>query len=709
MAKRTLRFRSALAALLVCCTLPARADVPLRSYHVSIDGIAGRPIAGYWDGAHVMVALEDVAADLGYRLKRDRGTRILQVNEESYSFSGGRSDVLSAGDPILQTTALPVEHGRTLFVAVVDLQTLLADDFSVTTGGIRISTNAPAQNVHTSPLQHPRVSTYTVRSDSGMGGNGPPAGAAQRLSNDPVNALIVHASIYNSGGFSSRMLSFSTEGARLRGNVDFSGFDNSFPALTGQVTVGTRDRYVQFGYESSPLNGLVFNSPGGYGVSIRQAGATYGSVHDVLGRTIVAMRSDRPGGALIFGIMRANGTFTSISGYRTSTDGIVKVTREVWLTSTGAAGSISFATQGRFFGEAVASGAFGNVPLTVGEAPDRLNLGFRVNSRVTLRGGLISGYGLRLSPYIAASIAGLRGLTGSLQASGNYRTASVSYAAPQASLSGSFTTSPQGASWAVSGSATQRRRLWEFTAYQSAGNQDDVVRTKAPAGLGLILGIERVVSTNRTRFGPVFGTSLPFGRSTFFELTEHPTTAGRALGFALTQRISFAPQPPGMTIGLEHAAAADLYVDDRLIRRIDAGVTKVAIPAGSRRVQARTADGNFASLAVDIDETVKSADVALLPLRQTVGRVIVAEADEAGRKLPLDHIQIVLEPGGVLAETQPDGSFIFPPTPTAANARVSIVVQSLPPGLSAGDDKPADALPLSLSVKTAVKVHRKIF
>jgi len=91
-------------------------------------------------------------------------------------------------------------------------------------------------------------------------------------------------------------------------------------------------------------------------------------------------------------VIRENAAITPVWGDRTSSDGIVKFTREVWMTDRAAAASIGIATQGRFFGEAVASGVLGPFPLMIGEAPERLNLAFRANSRITVRAGLTSGY-----------------------------------------------------------------------------------------------------------------------------------------------------------------------------------------------------------------------------------------------------------------------------------------------------------------------------
>ena len=703
MARRPLRFRSILAAVLVCfLTAPAQANVPIGKYAVYVDGVQARSIAGFSDGAHLMVSLENVAAALKYSLKRAGATRILRVNDDVYSFSPGQSGVLLGSDIILETSALPVVRDRMLFVATGDLQTVLSQAFAVNANRIDISAGQTPLDVHTAPLLRPRVSTYTVRSESGTA-------TPRQLASDPTNALVVHAEIANSGGFSSRDLSFTTEGTRMRGSVALSAFDNSSPALSGQVTIGTGDRYAQFGYESNPLSGLMFDAPGGTGVNIRRGDLTYGTEHDSLGRTILFIRRERENGAAFYGLLRANGTTTMITGYRSSVDGIVKVTREVWLTGSGAAASFSVATQGRVFGEAVASATLGNVPLTIGEAPERVDLGFRASNHLTLRAGATSGYHLAATPYVAASIFGTSGTTGSLQLAGKYRTASVSYAGLQGQLAGSYTTSPDGASWSLFGSVTQRRRLLEFSAYQSAGNQDDIIRTHTSAGPGFILGVERVVSGGRTRLGPVFGIGLPISLSSSFDLTEHPTVSGRALGFGFTQRIAFAARVRMHVIGIQHGAPSELYVDDHLERRIDAVVMSIGVTAGNHRVQARSIDGAYASLPAAIDDSTMTVDLALLPVRQIAGRVVELNADPAGRKIQLDHIQIELEPGDVLTETEVDGTFIFPATPTAPNARVAIVMESLPKDLTVGDDAPANAVPLTLSVKTRVKVHRKIF
>jgi len=261
----------------------------------------------------------------------------------------------------------------------------------------------------------------------------------------------------------------------------------------------------------------------------------------------------------------------------------------------------------------------------------------------------------------------------------------------------------------IFGSTALYRRLWEFTAYQSAGNQDDAISTRTAGRSGFIFGAERIVSGGRTRIGPIVGVALPVSPTSSLDLTEHPTTTGRTLGFGFTQRVAFNPRVPTRRIKIEHAAAALLYVDDHLALRIDASVDGISIAAGRHLVQARSANGNFASLPAAVDERTTTVDVALLPVRQIVGRVVQVDADPAGRTVVLAHIQIRLEPGDQLVETEADGSFIFPPTPVAPNARIAIVASSLPDDLRAGDDAAVAVLPLILGVKTRVKVHRTTF
>ena len=272
----------------------------------------------------------------------------------------------------------------------------------------------------------------------------------------------------------------------------------------------------------------------------------------------------------MYGLIRSHGRLTPVAGDRTSTDGIVKVSRELWLGASGAAAAIAVATQGRLFGEAMASATIGSFPLEPGDAPDRLSLGFRAGDRLTLHSGFTTGYGVKASPYVSASVFGAHGLTGSVQALGGYRSANVSYAASQMSLSASFATSSSGADWALAGSRTVGNRLWDFTATREGPAQDDIVRTRTARGASLLLGLERVVAQGHTRIGAIFGTSVPISNSSFFDLFEHPSGSGRAIGFGFTQRVSFAKRVAPRMIRLEHASAGQLFVDDMLTGSINA-------------------------------------------------------------------------------------------------------------------------------------------
>jgi len=522
--------------------LPALAQQSSHPYAVYVNGESANAVSGFFDGAHVMLSLEGIAADLGYRITRTGTTRLLHVRDDIYSFAPGSADVLLDGESILQARALPVERRRLLYVCVCDLKTILSQTLVVTKNRIDISAAQAPQNLHTSPLTHPRVSSYTMAADSEAPAAPRAFALSKRFNSDPANALIVHAEVSDFGGFHSRSLSFTTDGTRVRGDIGISKFGDFSAFAAGQLAVGSRTRYVQMGDEGNPLSGLVFNAPGGTGLNVQRANTAYGWVHDSLGRTVVLMRRDDDYGATMYGLVRIGGTAVPIIGRRASTDGILKTTREIWLTGSGLAGSMSVASQGRIFGEAVASASIGKVPLTVGEAPQRLNLGFRASNRLTFRAGITSGYRLPGTPYFAATVNGTRGISGSVQLAGNAANAELSYASLQSSVSAVYTTSNDNpASWAISGTLEHSRRIWDFSAYHSGANQDDVIRTHMATGPGFILGAEHVRQSGRTRIGPIFGISLPVGRLSSFELSEHPISTGRTLALGFMQRIEFAP------------------------------------------------------------------------------------------------------------------------------------------------------------------------
>jgi hypothetical protein len=711
MVKQTSPFRSAVVALLILgMTAPVFAQAAVRPYAVVVDGTPSRLSSGYFNGAHTMLALENIGASLHLRVTRHGTTRVLHVGDDAFSFSPGNTNVLLGGDVVMQTIGPPEERNGLLFVTADDLQALLSESFAVNNTTLDVTTAAPAQYVHTAPLDHPRVSRYTVRSDSGSGGDGSARRARPRTAAfDATNALLIHAAISDSGGFRSRDLSFTTDGTRLRGSLDVAAFANSNPSLSGALAVGTRDRYINAGSESNPLGGLVFNAPGGYGASLHRPALAISVEHDSLGRTLVVLRRDRDNGATLVGTMRVNGSDALVAGDRQSVDGVVKMTRELWVSTGGAAASIDVATQGRFFGEAVASGTLGAFPLTLGEAPDRLNAGFRANDRMTLRAGVASGFGVGISPYLGVNFFGNHGLSGSVQLTGASRNAVLSYTGPQSSLSANFSSGAGGSSWGAVGSLAQRLLLWDFSAFRSGDNEDEVIRSHAATGFAPIIGLERIASASTRRIGPVLGVSVPLGRTTAFELTEHPIAAGRALAFGLTQRIGFAPRVPMRTLTLQNAATSLLYIDDRAAQHVDANVQRVLIAPGAHRIQARSLDGMQESLPITLDDNVSQANVELLPVRTVAGRVVQTDADPAGRKISLEHIAVRLEPGDLLVETDADGTFVFPAGPTAPNARVSIVRETLPDMLTVGDDAPADAVPLQLSVRTRVKIHHKKF
>ena len=243
----------------MCCVMiPARADVPIQSYSVFVDGKPSRPIAAYFDGAHVMVSLENIAAAMRYSIKRNRGTRSLHVGQDAYSFAPGQGDVLASGEVILQCTALPVGGAGCCLLRWSIFRRYSRKISRSATGASTLQLSRPRSMCTLLPRIGGTFPDYTVRTDSSSGS--PLAGQGPSVNSNPENALIVHGSVSDYDGFSSRGLSFSTEGARIRGNLDLSEFGNSGTSLTGQIAVGTPERYVQLGYEQSPLDGLLFGA-----------------------------------------------------------------------------------------------------------------------------------------------------------------------------------------------------------------------------------------------------------------------------------------------------------------------------------------------------------------------------------------------------------------------------------------------------------------
>ena len=710
MAKRPSRFRSAVAAVLFAAlTAPAMpAAAPLQHYAVYVDGVHAGSADAFYNGAHTMVAMEGIAGVLHLKLLREGSSRLLDLEGDAYAFAPGKTEVTLAGSLVMQTVGPPEERGKMLFVALEDLQALLSESFAAVPGRIDVASAQAALNVHTAPLTHPRVSSYVVKTEGAAGG-GRAAGGARRAVGDATNALVLHASLADFGGTRSRDFSLTTDGTRLRGNLAISAFDNSAPGINGQIAVGTHDRFVQFGTAMNPLNGLLFNAPGGYGLASRQPETSLTIEHDSLGRTVYAMRRERESGATIAALIRAGGTLMPVFGERFSTDGILKVTRELWVGPQGAAASLGLATQGRLFGEAVLSQSIGTFPLTIGEAPQRANIGFRATDRFVVRAGVTSGFAMKASPYAGVSLAGPAGLSASLQIAGANRNGTLSYTGPRASFSGTMSASPDGSSWGVTGSVTRGHNVVDISAFRSGTNEDEVVRFHDARGIGPIVGLERIVGPGVRRIGPIFGLSVPVSRVTAFELTEHPSGSRRTLSVGITQRIAFEPRVHLRTLQFDHAAASYVYVDDHLVGRIDERSHQLSVAPGSHRLQVRTADESRASLPVMIDDKSTRVDAAMEPVVRIAGRVVQADADPAGRRTSLEHITVKLEPGDLSVETDADGAFAFPASPVFPGARVSIVKDSLPPGLELGDDAPAEAGPVRLTVTTRVKVHRKTF
>jgi hypothetical protein len=498
----------------------------------------------------------------------------------------------------------------------------------------------------------------------------------------------------------------------------------SRPSVSGTLTAGTGARHATVGGFTDPLYGVIFQSGGSNGVQLQSASGTqlswantsYGNRHTV------AFSQRRKDTNHVLAVISQPGAHTQllVGLQTTASTKNSEFDREAWAGTNGVAAGIHFRSGARFYTEERLGFAGGGLPLIPGDAPTQIDAGYDLTSALGARLGFEAAKGQYGRPFM--QLYGHAGsVSGSLthQAQGNVATVGVN----GDTTSGFFNYGRyQGSSFvSASGQAQVRRGLVIADSYSAShGTRDSWAEYLFNRnGPGLTLGVESVATSDASRFGPIIGATAPLTSALVARVEFHPLAHGNGIRFALNQTLTarnrIAPTH-FITVGASTEQLSPVYVLIDGIRgpQLAGSTARIPVPDGNHYISLQTQDDQFGSQeARVIDGNPASVTLPLWPVAEIHGRVSLpgdAATVFLGGLPSVANITIIIQPGGLITQTDPSGNFTFAPQPIAPGATVGIDGSALPDGVAPGPLQPAVAnQSITLVLKPSKKVEKVTF
>lgn len=640
--------------------------------------------------AQPLVPLASLARALGWHVQAlSNGARVQGDDRNVFIRIGSRS--IREDNQLRPIFAEPpLERGGTLYLAASDAARLFG--LSVLRSPGVLAFRRPAQLGGASeiieitappaprPRPTPRPARQTVNAEAAL----------------HASAGRILISMDRSGASSMFQVAAATSGSYLQTQLAATGV-NQLGLPTGTVTVGSKERNLEIGGFSDPLNGLILHGGAAQGLDYYRADLR----RDVFagrrlgdGTSLVGIVSGAPGngGSDVVAMLFRDGAYdqTIVRRLRIERKPWGDFTRELLFGDRGVGAGFRARTRGRTFVESTASFATPGLPLGPNDAPISVDVGRALSDQTTVVGGFATGPQQPLGPFAAISTRS-RALQAALSATSRTVTASLSYQTPDASLQVYAIPGLQHASGAQARFNLQRATI-DLNLTNSAGSRDASLELRtAHAGINLIAG---AALPGAGRAGPIVGVSVPLGSVFALEATRRPAGSGSALRVSLAVGIAARRPRQAATLAALVRVAADqsgapmqLFVDSAPVLSFRTPTVKVNVTPGRHTFAVERVDGTAGSIdvAVDIEAAGDTIALSVWPERSIAGHVELDAAAVAPADFSLARIIVVIQPGNITTETAADGSFVFPMQPFAPDATVGVDAGSLPRTLRAAD------------------------
>lgn len=720
MAARTYDFRKILAlipaAALCVAAAPARTSTTL----VTINGAAARLPSDRATRA-LLVPIEPVAKRLGIPVRHAEGGIELAVDGSWIRVASGDVTVREDGAPMMRLSAFPRMHGGQLYVSASDMSDLLDVNASVQANRLIITgkkpSAVPALTVSEIATPTPRPSPAAVRTT---------VLNSARAAIPQGRHLFGHASLEFMNQANSRFYQGMFDGGS--GAVHASLYANGSPGthtmIGGTVTVGSGARHTDFGSFPDPLYGEIFNSGGTNGIDVEnQSGTTLAWGNSPFGNRHVLAISRVHGsvtGVASFVSQPGSGTQLLVGFLKSESTPKGFFSQELWIGEHGLGAGVHYRTAGRLYMEDRLGIAGAGLPLIPGDAPTQIDAGYDFSSSMGLRVGLDGAKDQSIRPF-AQLYAQSHGLQASFshQLQGNVVTAGYD----GVGIHGFVDYGRTASSTFLSGSGQVQLGRGLFTANAYAASQDSrdewVEYQFNSTAAGPALGIESVSAGDAHRFGPIVGIALPVAHLLTARVELHPLAHGNGLRIAMQQTLTLrnrASQTRFITVGSETPPSSHLFVLVDGVRgpALSSAAVRVPVSDGAHYVSLESEDGKLGSPETRVvDGNPAALTLPLWPILEVSGSVRLPKSVTTGllgARPSLANITVVIQPGTIVAQTDANGNFDFPPQGIAPNSTITVDATSLPPGLAPPSPMAfsGDA-PITMQLQLSKKIEKVTF
>jgi hypothetical protein len=668
-----------------------------------------------------MVPVERLAKHLGLPVRRGRGRVQVDVDGSWIEINANDITVREDGSPMMRLTAFPRLQSGQLYVGVADLANLL--DVNVMAHGNRLVIGAKDARAERA-MTVSELATPTPRPSAD-----PPRATA--FSNTVAaipqgRHLIGHASFEFMNQANSRFYQGMFDGGSgsVHASLYANGSQGTHTMVGGTVTLGTGARHADFGSFPDPLYGEIFNTGGTNGVDFEnRSGTTFSWGDSPYGnRRILALSNTHGALTQIASLVSEPGSGMQLLGGLIRSTATAKgfFSQEIWIGEHGLGAGIHYRTAGRFYMENRLGIAGAGLPLIPGDAPTQLDAGYDFSSSLGLRAGIDGAKDQPLRPF-AQIYAQSHGFQASFshQLQGNVLTAGYD----GTGINGFVDYGRSGSSTFLSGSWQMQmgRGLFTANAYStSANSRDEWAEYQFNSGsAGPTLGIESVSSGDDHRFGPVVGVALPVARLLTARLELHPLARGNGLRVAVQQTLTVrnrVAQQRFITVASETPPQSQLFVLVDGVRgpALSSASVRVPVPDGNHYVSLQSEDGKLGSPETRVvDGNPAALTLPLWPVLEVRGSVRLPQSATTallGVRPSLAGITVVIQPGTLVAQTDANGNFDFPPQGLAPDSTITVDASSLPAGLAPSTPVPVSGdAPITVQLQLSKKIEKVTF
>jgi hypothetical protein len=168
--------------------------------------------------------------------------------------------------------------------------------------------------------------------------------------------------------------------------------------------------------------------------------------------------------------------------------------------------------------------------------------------------------------------------------------------------------------------------------------------------------------------------------------------------------------PANVRLEGQSARPVRVYVDGTPAGTRSSSAFTIQVTRGTHRFSAESVDGSEGSqeTAVNVEAAGDTVSLSLFPEHAVQGHVTLAPTAIVPSDFSLAGITVLIEPGDIAVQTNPDGTFFFPRQPIPQDATIALDPASLPHELRPG---PARSLSddVELAILPGLPVERQTF